>query len=164
MTRLKCPVAVLSLAIASSLCTTTPASAQATERVSVFTGGEQGDGDSHASAVSADGRYVAFRSEATNLVSGDTNGVRDIFVRDVQTGSTTRVSVNSSCSQGDNDSLQPSISPDGRFVAFHSYASNLASGDTNDRQDVFVRGPLDGCVFCDGFESGNTGAWSDAMP
>ena len=138
MTKLKCPVAVLSLGIASSLCTTTPASAQATERVSVSTGGEQGDGDSHASAVSADGRYVAFTSSATNLVAGDTNGVSDCFIHARLTGTTTRVSVGSSGIQADDDCHYPFAAADGRYVAFSSAATNLVTGDTNGEPDVFV--------------------------
>jgi LPXTG-site transpeptidase (sortase) family protein len=110
----------------------------ATTRVSVASGGTQGNSNSEYSSFSADGRYVAFESNATNLVSGDTNGIRDIFVHDRQTGVTTRVSVASGGTQANNNSNTSSISSDGRYVAFHSYASNLVSGDTNGAIDVFV--------------------------
>src|SRR6266545_3841555 len=95
-------------------------------------------------AISADGRYVAFASLASNLVSGDTNGVLDIFVHDRQTGETTRVSVASDGTEGNRDSAFPSVSADGRYVAFVSDASNLVPGDTNGRraaylgEDIFV--------------------------
>ena len=111
---------------------------QAIERVSVDSNGVQGDSESYAPSISADGRFVSFESTATNLVSGDTNGYSDIFVHDRQTKTTERVSVDSSGVEGDSDSLAPSISADGRFVAFYSIATNLVSGDTNGYSDIFV--------------------------
>ena len=123
----------------------------ATERASVDSSGSQGDFDTIRGSISGDGRYVAFDSYATNLVPGDTNGWGDIFVHDRQTGVTTRVSVDSSGSQGNWDSSEPSISEDGRCVAFDSDASNLVPGDTNGAQDVFVRdrGCGSGCLgYC----------------
>ena len=90
-------------------------------------------------AISADGRFVAFSSDATNLVPGDTNGTADVFVRDRQTGTTRRVSVGSGGAQGNGLSVDPAISADGRFVAFASDATNLVPGDTNGADDVFVR-------------------------
>ena len=108
------------------------------ECVSVAGGGFPSDGNSLHSAISADGRYVVFDSDAATLVSGDTNGRRDVFRRDRQTGETIRVSVSSDGVQGDNRSSgPPSISADGRFVVFISYASNLVEGDTNGKCDVF---------------------------
>src|SRR5262249_32007494 len=101
-------------------------------------GGTPADADSDAPSVSADGRYVAFHSDATNLVFGDTNGCTDVFVYDRQTGATARVSVASDGAQGNAGSVDPSVSGDGRFVAFHSAASNLVPGDTNGVTDVFV--------------------------
>jgi Tol biopolymer transport system component len=89
--------------------------------------------------MSAGGRFIAFESDATNLIPGDTNGSRDVFVRDRKTGTTTRVSVGTGGVQGDGDSIYPSISADGRLVAFTSYATNLVPGDTNGGPDVFVR-------------------------
>jgi len=109
-----------------------------TTRVSVSSGGTAGDGSSLFASVSSDGRYVAFSSTATNLVSGDTNSFEDVFMRDRQLGQTTRVSVDSTGTQGNEQSDTAAISGDGRFVAFRSYATNLVSGDTNMRGDVFV--------------------------
>jgi Tol biopolymer transport system component len=109
-----------------------------TTRVSVASGGAQANGPSYDPSISADGRYVAFASLATNLVSGDTNNFRDIFVHDRQTGQTTRVSVASDGTQANGHSYDPSISADGRYVAFASLASNLVSGDTNNTGDIFV--------------------------
>jgi len=109
-----------------------------TERVSVDSFEAQGNFDSYYPSISADGRYVAFGTDATNLVSGDTNGAEDILVRDRVNGTTERVSVDSSGTQGNGLSQDPSISADGRYVAFGSSANNLVSGDTNG-QDVFVR-------------------------
>ena len=108
-------------------------------RVSVDSAGNQAIDNSVSPSISADGRFVAFDSNASNLVPGDTNNTFDIFVRDVLTNTTTRVSVNSAGNQGNNFSLFPSISADGRFVAFDSNASNLVPGDTNNTTDIFVR-------------------------
>jgi tricorn protease-like protein len=109
-----------------------------TTRVSVNSGGVQGDGGSYDPSISSDGRFVVFSSEARNIVPGDTNVKADIFVHDRQTGLTTRVSVDSGGVQGDWDSFEASVSSDGRFVAFESFASNLVRGDTNGTWDVFV--------------------------
>jgi hypothetical protein len=109
-----------------------------TTRVSVDSSGNQGNGDSSWPAISADGRYVAFDSDASNLVPGDTNGESDVFVHDRQTGETSRVSLDSSGSQGNDYSSWPAISADGRYVAFQSSASNLVPGDTNGEFDVFA--------------------------
>jgi Tol biopolymer transport system component len=91
------------------------------------------------SSVSADGRYVAFTSFASNLVANDTNGRLDVFVRDTATGTTTIASVGSDGSQATAPSSEPSISADGRYVAFQTSAPDLVPGDTNDDDDVFVR-------------------------
>jgi Tol biopolymer transport system component len=110
------------------------------ERVSVSTSEAQGNGHSYGpTSISPDGRYVAFESDATNLVTGDTNGKRDIFVRDLQAGTTTRVSVNSSEQQANGESRAPVISDGGRFVAFYSEATNLVAGDTNGEFDILLR-------------------------
>jgi Tol biopolymer transport system component len=111
-----------------------------TERVSVASDGAQAIGDygSVLPTISADGRYVAFESDASNLVADDTNGVCDAFVHDRQTGETTRVSVATDGTQGECGSWAASISTDGRYVAFSSYASTLAAGDTNGREDIFL--------------------------
>jgi Tol biopolymer transport system component len=110
-----------------------------TTRVSKDSAGVQGDDISSFPSISADGRYVTFESAASNLVAGDTNGVNDIFVRDRQTGTTTLVSKSSAGVLGDASSIHPSISADGRYVGFYSYATNLVSGDTNIKSDIFVR-------------------------
>ncbi|MDP8911926.1 MAG: hypothetical protein M3M94_07670, partial [Actinomycetota bacterium] len=109
-----------------------------TTRASVGASG-QANGKSQAPTVSADGNLVAFESSASNLVSGDTNGVSDVFVRDLSAGTTTRVSLSSGGAQGSGASDSAAISADGRFVAFRSFASNLVSGDTNGYSDIFVR-------------------------
>ncbi len=109
-----------------------------TTRVSIKSTGRQGNGGSYRPSISADGRFVAFESFATNLVRGDTNGREDVFVHDRQTGRTTRVSIRSTGRQGNGDSSGPSISADGRFVAFQSEATNLVRGDENGMEDVFV--------------------------
>jgi hypothetical protein len=109
-----------------------------TERVSVATDSTQGNNSSEGQSISTDGRFVAFDSTASNLVSGDTNNSKDVFVHDRQNGTTERVSVASDGTQGNGYSSLPSISADGRLVAFGSYASNLVSGDTNANWDVFV--------------------------
>ncbi len=111
-----------------------------TTRVSVATNGTQGNGPSSGLlTISGDGRYVAFYSWATNLVPGDTNGSYEPFVHDRSTGTTTRVAVDSGGAQGNGYSLHPTISADGRHVAFSSVAPNLVPGDTNGMQDVFDR-------------------------
>jgi Tol biopolymer transport system component len=109
-----------------------------TERVSVASSGAEGNLASGGPSVSADGRHVAFYSDATNLVAGDVNNAADVFVRDRLTGATTRVSVASDGAAGDDWSLMPSISADGRYVAFHSAATNLVGSDGNFSWDVFV--------------------------
>ncbi|MEG4105564.1 calcium-binding protein [Microcoleus sp. S13_C5] len=110
-----------------------------TTRVSVDSAGNQANAGSSAPSISADGRFVAFFSFATNLVPGDTNNSGDIFVRDLWMNTTTRVSVDSAGNQGNQYSDYPSISADGRFVAFGSDATNLVPGDTNNSGDIFVR-------------------------
>ena len=113
---------------------------QVTERVSVDSAGVEGNNASAAPSNSSDGRYVAFESSATNLVAGDTNTKPDVFVHDRQTGATTRVSVDSFAAEGDDRSAVPSISSDGRYVAFESDATNLVGvgNDNNGAPDIFV--------------------------
>jgi Tol biopolymer transport system component len=101
--------------------------------------GVAGNSDSSAPSISADGRFVAFQSYASDLVGGDTNGTIDVFVRDRKTGTTTRISVSSADAEGNSGSFLPSTSAEGRFVAFYSDASNLVGGDTNDAFDILVR-------------------------
>ncbi len=133
-----------------------------TERVSVDSSGAQGDFDSFYPVISADGRHVAFPSYTTNLVGGDTNGAPDVFVHDRQSGATERVSVDSDGAQGNSGSYEPSISADGRYVAFHGLATNLVGGDTNGVSDVFVRdrGAGIGTKYCPA-NANSTGAPAD---
>ncbi|HVV70114.1 MAG TPA: hypothetical protein VHI52_01165, partial [Verrucomicrobiae bacterium] len=90
-------------------------------------------------SVSGDGRYVAFASEADNLVPVDTNGCRDIFVKDLVSGKTALVSICTNGASGDATSSEPAISADGHYIAFTSSADNLIPGDTNHSMDVFLR-------------------------
>ncbi len=134
-----------------------------TNRVSVASDGSQANGQANVGtptryiAISADGRYTAFNSAATNLAPGDINGFSDIFVHDLQTGQTTRVSVASDGSQAKEHSGSLAISGDGRYVAFDSSAKNLVPGDTTSKvlREVFVRDLQTGettrvCVSSDG--------------
>src|SRR5204863_9687262 len=96
------------------------------------TGVGGGNGNSVSPAISTNGRYVVFESEASNLVANDTNGVSDVFLRDLQSGTTTLLSVNhSGGAAGNGASTSPVISADGRYVAFVSAASDLVANDTN---------------------------------
>jgi hypothetical protein len=115
-----------------------------TEIVSLGASGQQGNSYSHAMHISPDGRFVVFSSEATNLVSGDTNELRDIFLRDREANTTELISVSSSGEQANWHSQTARVSADGRFVFFQSDASNLAPADTDDGSDVFVRDRLAG--------------------
>jgi Tol biopolymer transport system component len=118
-----------------------------TECASVGMGGE-GNGQSFQAAISGDGRYVGFKSLASNLVEADTNDDYDVFVRDRVLGITERVSISSAGEEADDGlsglagSGNPAISADGRYVAFISWAVNLVPGDTNATGDVFVRDRL----------------------
>jgi Tol biopolymer transport system component len=127
--------------LALSMVLEVPARAVETKirRLSVSSAGAEANGSSTTPSISADGRFVAFQSAASNLVEGDTNGYVDVFVRDRKTHTTRRVSVSSAGIEGNADSASPSISADGRFVVFESYASNLIGTDTNGHGDVFVR-------------------------
>ena len=150
----------LFLAVLAAACAPRPKSSEpvapalarggpATERVSVGSsaqGGAQGLSGSFAPSISADGRYVAFQSYAGNLVAGDGNPFQDVFVRDRRTGVTEIVSRSTTGTAGNGDSISPSISGDGRYVAFASAATNLLppGQDTNSSWDVFVRDRLTG--------------------
>ncbi|HBX70894.1 MAG TPA: hypothetical protein DEH25_16320 [Chloroflexi bacterium] len=114
-------------------------------------------------SISADGRWVAFASNAENLISGDTNQVADIFVFDRLTEKFERVSVSSDGTEANAISTRPAISADGRFVAFESLADNLVFGDTNFLSDIFVHDRLTGStervsVDANGFEANG---WSE---
>lgn len=110
-----------------------------TELISQSSAGEAGNGSSQYPSLSDDGRYVAYESEATNLVSGDTNGRWDVFLRDRLTGTTRRISVSSNGVQANRSSGAPCLSGDGLAVVFASEASNLVPGDTNLCSDAFIR-------------------------
>ncbi len=131
-------IALVTLAVTAGLTPQADAADPRTLVVSRHTDNTRGDDRSATGEISGDGRYVAFESSSTNLVDGDTNNREDIFVHDLATGETELVSVHSAGIQGDDHSAAPAISDDGRYVAFHSFASNLVSGDTNGVQDVFV--------------------------
>ncbi|MEN4017821.1 MAG: hypothetical protein PQ975_07680, partial [Methanobacterium sp.] len=122
-----------------AFCGSVAAANNTTICVSVAINGSGSNGYSYEPSISSDGRYIAFSSYASNLVAGDINGHKDVFVRDRLLNTTTLVSVSSTGEQGNSDSSQPSISSDGRYVAFTSYATNLVTGDTNGVSDVFVR-------------------------
>ena len=109
-----------------------------TRRVSVHSNGTEGDGHSYTPAISANGRFVAFESRATNLVGVDGNNIYDVFVHDRKTKKTRRVSVRSNGTEGNGYSYDPSISASGRFIAFESSATNLVGDDGNNAYDVFV--------------------------
>ncbi len=110
-----------------------------TERVSVDTGAGDPDGFSQSASINSDGQFVAFESVATDLVAGDTNLARDIFVRDRMAGTTERVSLDGAAAEVNNDSFSPSISDTGQFVTFASIATDLIAGDMNLARDIFVR-------------------------
>jgi hypothetical protein len=109
-----------------------------TTRVSVDSAGTKANASSFGAALSANGRFVAFASGATNLVAGDTNGETDIFVHDRRTGMTARASVDSAGTQANSLSGSPALSADARVAAFESEATNLVAGDTNGVRDIFV--------------------------
>lgn len=105
--------------------------------VSKNSSGTKGNSNSEMSDISLDGRYVVFQSQASNLVSGDTNNLYDIFLKDTMTNIVTRVSVDSSGSQSNGHSQDPKISGDGNFIVYMSGATNLVPNDTNGHADIF---------------------------
>jgi Tol biopolymer transport system component len=117
--------------------------------VSKATNGTQGNGDSYRPSISADGRYIAFNSNASNLIVDDTNDKMDVYVHDLLTGETSRVSVAGDGTQGNNHSQDPSISADGRYVAFSSTASNFVSSE-----------PFFSSIFIHNLETGQTSSVS----
>jgi hypothetical protein len=117
-----------------------------TRLVSLSSAGVQGNSVSTVPSLSSDGRILAFASFARNLVADDTNNEFDVFVRDLQAGITDRASVSSSGGQGNDESGAPYVSPDGRFISFHSVASNMVAGDTNGFLDVFRHDRLTGAT------------------
>ena len=145
-----CVCRLVSSLVAVVLATTQPAGAYprpgTSERVSVNSSGLEGDSTSQNTAMSADGRYIAFDSLAGNLVAGDTNGKNDIYVRDLLAGTTERVSVSSNGGDTNGPSYYPALNSDGRYAVFDSQASNLVAGDTSPTYDVFVRDRVAGTI------------------
>ena len=115
-------------------------------RVSTTSAGVQANNDSDHPVFSPDGTKIAFWSAASNLVAGDTGNFYDIFVKDLVTGAVTRVSTTSTGTQGNNDSQYPVFSPDGTKILFESAATNLVTGDTNARHDLFMKDLVTGAV------------------
>jgi Tol biopolymer transport system component len=132
--------------------------AQTTQRASVDSSGFEGAGNSGSASISADGRYVAFVSDAANLVAGDNNGTLDVFVRDRTSGTTIRVSLDSTGAEANGNSDRPALSADGRFLAFRSDATNLVAGDTNGSFDIFVRDLSTGATVRASVDSGGAQA------
>jgi len=121
--------------------------AGATSRVSTDSSGRQPNNTSFDAAISPDGGFVALSSLASNLVNGDTNGARDVFLKNLSTGKMTRASVTNGERQASSSSGLEDISANGRWVVFSSYASNLVKGDDNNKGDVFVRDRIDGTTL-----------------
>lgn len=137
--------------------------------VSVDSNGNQGNNSSFGnptnSVVSSNGRYVVFVSQANNLVTGDTNGVGDIFLRDRTSNTTTRVSVSSSGDQADGGSSNPSISSDGRYIVFLSFANNLVPGVADGLWHVYIHDMQTGNTsIVDASSSGTASNTGSAFP
>ena len=108
------------------------------KRISKKSDGTEANGNSGNPCISADSRYVAFHSYASNLADNDTNNKVDVFIHDRQTDVTSLVSRTSSGGVGNDNSYEPSLSDDGRYVAFHSFSSDFVAGDNNNNGDIFV--------------------------
>ena len=121
----------------------TQSNSSKTELVSLSDIGLKGNNNSENSVISADGRYVVFESYANNLVTGDTNAAKDIFVRDLLNDTIELISVNNEGVIGNNDSTNPSISADGRYTAFESLANNFIDNDFGFYSNVFVHDTVD---------------------
>ena len=142
-----------------------PALAGETTRISVGPDGEQSDGASSVAAISNSGRFVSFHSAASNLVTGDTNGERDVFVFDRRKGVVSRVSVSTEGDQGNDETGGGGMSLNGRYVTFYSFATNLVPGDTNGARDVFLHDRRKATttrvsVSSDGVQGNEGSAWS----
>ena len=145
---------------ASAISTTLPMNGIA----SLSTANKAGNKASFDPSVSSGGRFIAFASTSTDLVGGDANGKADVFVRDTLADTTTLVSTSSQGGQGNGDSGKPSISSDGRYVAFESKAANLVANDTNGTSDVFIRDlvgktTIRASLRSTGAQSNGTGEW-----
>lgn len=144
-----------------------------TIRVSTNSSGVQGNDDSTNSLnhnfVSSDGRYVVFDSDADNLVTGDTNSTTDVFVKDTVSGAVVRASTDSSGVESDDGGYNPTLSSDGRYVAFESYGDDLVAGDTNSATDVFVKDIVTGSIVrattdSSGVEQNDFSYWANISP
>jgi Tol biopolymer transport system component len=133
-----------------------------TIRVSVDSSGVQGNGHSSRATISADGRYVAFSSTASNLVAGDTNAKADVFLHDLKQGSTVRVSVDSDGLQSNGNSLDSALSADGSVIVFTSGASNLYPLDGNDTWDVYRHDRISGATTLVSKTTGGTSGNGDS--
>jgi Tol biopolymer transport system component len=129
-----------------------------TTRISVATDGTGADAGSFNGDISPDGRYVAFESLATNLVAGAPDTTSEVFVRDTVSGTTMLVTVGVGGAPANGDSFNPSISADGQWVAFDSYATNLVAGDTDNVRDVFSRNMVVHTTFRE------SNGWFDTQP
>jgi hypothetical protein len=138
MPRLRTAIGLALLASAVVLATPLAAAQCPAQRVSLSSTGGDPNGSSLSTVISPDGRWAAFSSTASNIVPGDTNGKRDVFLSDLWTQVTIRVSVDSGGGEGNGNSSSPQISDDARYVSFESLASNLVAGDGNGSLDVFV--------------------------
>ena len=142
--------------------TLTLATEPQTERISVSSLGVEGTSASQGAALSGNGRYVVFSSDASNLVDGDTNS-RDIFVRDRQNGTTELVSVASDGTQANRPASFPAISGNGRFIVYESEADNLVPGDTNEASDIFCYDRQNGTTFLVSLTSDGSQANGDSF-
>ena len=124
------------------------ASAQLTTLDSRSSSGVQGNAISDLGSLSAGGHFVAYQSLASTLAAGDSNGATDCFLTNRISGQTSLVSRSTAGAVGNSSSWNPSVSADGRRVAFDSYASNLAGSDMNGTRDIFVRDLVNGSTTC----------------
>lgn len=136
--------------------TPTYAATNTVERISLDSSQTEGNSTSQSPSISANGRFVVFSSTAANLVANDTNGVEDVFLRDRLNGTTTRISMGLSGAEANGASSLPTISPDGRYVGFASFATNLVANDANSNSDAFIYDTQTGTTICISVDS--TGA------
>ncbi len=138
---------------------------QTLERISVATGGGEGDGDSVDPSVSADGNLIAFSSSATNLAPFDGNSTSDIFVHDRTLGTTVLISWDSNGGPANGPSYRPALAADGGWIAFDSTARDLVSGDLNFMADVFLHELATGQTQRVSLSnSGEEGDWDSNLP
>ena len=164
-------VSSLSLIFIASCLTLPPTTkAEATLQTQLFTtrisqsfDGSDVDGSSGSPAMSANGRFIAFASHASNLIPGDTNTISDIFVSDRQQGEISTASIAVDGTIGNGASYQPAISADGRFIAFASLASNFANDDANGMPDIYLRDQVKGSIerVSLDMDSSKSLAWND---